>query len=143
MAKQYEASALTNRLMSWIARTGMGRTEVMTTTGRKSGEPREVPVSPLLHDGVEYIVAPYGEVGWVHNVRADPTVTLRHGFKQREVRLEEVTGSSAAVIVAEYHSREGFARPYMDVPESPTVEDFAARASQFPLFRVTTATGGT
>lgn len=109
----------------------------MTTTGRKSGEPRDVPVSPLVHEGVEYIVSPYGQVGWVRNVRANPTVTLRHGSKQRQVRLEEVTDSAGPAIVAEYHSKESFARPYMDVPEHPTVEDFAARASTFPLFKVT------
>ncbi len=137
MAKQYAASALTNRLMSGMARMGMGRTEVMTTVGRKSGEPRDVPVSPLVHDGVEYIVSPYGQVGWVHNVRANPIVILRHGSDRRQARLEEVTDSTGPLIVAEYHSRERYARPYMDVPENPTVEDFVARASIFPLFRVT------
>ncbi len=137
MAKQYEASSLTNRLMSWMARRGMGKTEVMTTTGRKSGEPREVPVTPLVHDGVEYVVSPYGQVGWVHNVRANPTVTLRHGSKQRQVLLEEMTDAPGPAIVALYHSRESYARPYMEVPENPTVEDFASRASMFPVFRVT------
>lgn len=83
------------------------------------------------------MVSPYGEVSWVHNVRANPTVTWRHGSKLRQVRLEEMSHGSGAAVVAEYHARESFARPYMDVPENPTVDDFAARSDQFPEFRVT------
>jgi hypothetical protein len=62
-------------------------------------------------------------------------VTLRLGSRQRQVRLVEVTGASAAVVAA-YHAREGFARPYMDVPEDPTFDDFVAAAGLFPVFKV-------
>jgi len=83
----------------------------MTTTGRKTGERRRVPVSPIVVEGVDYLVSPYGEVGWVHNVRADPTVTLSHGSKTRQGRLEEVTDRSGAPVVAAYHARESFSSP--------------------------------
>jgi len=136
MAKKYEVTRNVNRLMSWAARRGMGKTQLMTTTGRKSGERREVPVSPLELDGVEYLVSPYGEVSWVHNVRASASVTLRHGSKERQVRLEEITGPTAASAAAAYYQRESYARPYMDVPENPTEADFAAKAALFPVFRV-------
>jgi deazaflavin-dependent oxidoreductase (nitroreductase family) len=136
MAKEYEASQNVNRLTSWMARRGWGRTEVLITTGRSSGQLREVPVSPIEMGGSEYLVAPYGAVSWVHNVRADPNVTLRHGSKRRSVRLQEVTGDVAAETVAAYYSRESFPRPYMDVPVNPTPSDFAAKATLFPVFRV-------
>jgi len=137
MAKEYHPTKGVNRLVSWMARLGIGKSVVMTTTGRKSGQSRDVPVSPIVKDGTEYVVSPYGEVAWVHNVRANPKVMMRHGSKVRSVRLEEMTDGSGAPIVAEYHAGESFARPYMDVPENPTVEDFAARSDQFPVFRVT------
>lgn len=136
MAKKYEVTRNVNRLMSWAARRGMGKTQLMTTTGRKSGESREVPVSPLELDGVEYVVSPYGEVSWVHNVRANSSVTLRHGSKERQVRLEEITGPTAASAAAAYYQRESYARPYMDVPENPTEDDFTAKAALFPVFKV-------
>ena len=136
MAKKYEVTRNVNRLMSWAARRGMGKTQLMTTTGRKSGERREVPVSPLELDGVEYVVSPYGEVSWVHNVRANASVTLRHGSKERQVRLEEITGPNAASAAAAYYQRESYARPYMDVPENPTEDDFTAKAALFPVFKV-------
>jgi deazaflavin-dependent oxidoreductase (nitroreductase family) len=137
MVKQYEASANVNRLTSFMARRGWGRTEILTTTGWKSGGSRQVPVSPIEVGGTEYLVAPYGEVAWVRNVGADPVVTLRHGSKERQVRLEEVSGEQAAEMVAAYYERETFPRPYMDVPENPTKADFTAKAGLFPVFRVT------
>lgn len=137
MAKKYEVTGAFNRLTSVPARLGVGRTQLMTTIGRKSGEARRAPVSPVVVDGVEYLVSPYVERAWVRNVRANPMVTLRHGLKQRQVRLEEV--SDGAAVVAGYYARESFSRPYMDVPENPTVDDFAARSARFPVFRVTPA----
>jgi deazaflavin-dependent oxidoreductase (nitroreductase family) len=142
MAKQYEVNASTRRIgrmTSWMARRGMGRTEVLTTTGRKSGEQRSVPVSPIEVDGTTYLVSPYGEVGWVHNARANPAATMQHGSRQRQIRLSEAQGEAAAAVVAAYHAREGYARRYMDVPESPTIQDFLAAGDKFPVFAVTKA----
>ena len=142
MAKEYTGTPRFNKVMMWMAGKGMSRSEILTTTGRMSGEPRSVPISPLVWDGVEYLVAPYGKVGWVLNVRASPQVTLTKGKTVRAVVLEEVRGEVAASVVDAYYRRESFARPYMDVPESPTAEDFLARADQFPVFRVTESDGG-
>jgi hypothetical protein len=64
-------------------------------------------------------------------------VTLRHCSKQRQIRLEEA--SDRAAVVAGHYARESFSRPYMDVPENPTLDDFAARSAEFPVFRVTPA----
>jgi hypothetical protein len=54
------------------------------------------------------------------------------------VRLAEVSGDSASGAVAAYYARETFPRPYMDVPENPTLADFVAKAGEFPVFRVET-----
>ncbi|HEY4606865.1 MAG TPA: nitroreductase/quinone reductase family protein [Acidimicrobiia bacterium] len=143
MAKQYEVNDSTRRiarLTSWMARRGIGRTEILTTTGRASGELRPVPVSPIEVGGVEYVVAPYGLVGWVRNVRANPTATLRHGSGERHVSLQEMSPAEAAPVVAAYHAREGYARRYMDVPDNPSLEDFARAGDRFPVFKVVTTT---
>jgi hypothetical protein len=52
------------------------------------------------------------------------------------VTLKEATGEQAAAIALAYYQREAFARPYMDVPQNPTVEDFVAVAESFPVFQV-------
>lgn len=139
MVKQYRVTPVT-RLFSWIVsastKVGMGRSIVLTTTGRRSGEPRKVPVTPITQDGVQYIVAPYGHVGWVLNVRAHPTVTIERGRSVQEAALVEVTGQVPGLVKA-YYDREPFPRAFMDVPGEKTVEDFASVAERFPVFRVT------
>lgn len=139
VAKQYEVTAgvrRINRLMKWMSRRGLGGTVVLTTVGHTSGESRSVPVSPLGIDGEEDLVAPYGDVAWVQNVRANNRVTIRKGKAERSCTLSEVTGE-AGKVVAGYYARESFARPFMDVPENPSIEDFDNAASRFPVFRVT------
>jgi deazaflavin-dependent oxidoreductase (nitroreductase family) len=141
MSERYEVTAMTrwvNRITSLFARSGRGRTELLLTTGRKSGQTRLVPVSPIEIEGNEYLVAPYGEVSWVRNVRADPQATLRHGSRGREVTLHEVDGEEAAPVVAAYYSRETYPRKYMDVPADPSLDDFGRAAHRFPVFRVET-----
>lgn len=120
-----------------MAKMGIGRTMVLTTTGRRSGKERSVPVTPITVDGTDYVVAPYGSVGWVENVRAHPQATLRSGREGRAVRLVEVTNQAAEVVKA-YYDREPFPRPYMDVPADPTVDDFAQASPSFPVFRIDT-----
>ncbi|MGH8947581.1 MAG: hypothetical protein ACRDXF_01890, partial [Acidimicrobiia bacterium] len=56
--------------------------------------------------------------------------------KERQVRLEEITGPPAVSAAAAYYQRESFARPYMDVPENPAETDFAAKSALFPVFKV-------
>lgn len=135
MAREYNAPKTINRIVKFINRMGVGRSETLYSTGRKSGEQRSVPVSPIDVEGNTYIVAPYGEVGWVHNVRANPDVELGSGREVRPCRLIEVTGQAANVAQA-YWERETFPRRYMDLPEDPTLADFEAVADRFPVFRI-------
>lgn len=135
MAKEYKAPKLINRLATWLSRIGVGRSVELTTTGRKSGRQRQVPVSPITIDGTEYIVAPYGSVSWVENARANPDVVIRKGLTSRRARLVEVT-PEAAHVVAAYYDREAFPRQYMDIPDEPTEEDFEKVSGSFPVFRV-------
>lgn len=39
-------------------------------------------------------------------------------------------------MVAAHHAPESFSRPYMDVPDDPTIEDFESKRGMFPVFRV-------
>lgn len=138
MAKDYQVTT-GKRLVSWImglaARMGIGNFVVLTTRGQRSGEPRQVTLSPISdHDG-EYLVSPYGDSAWVHNVRADPTAVIRRGRQELEVRLTEVTGDKPELVKA-YYERESFARQFMDVPAEGTVDDFAAVPKRFPVFRI-------
>jgi deazaflavin-dependent oxidoreductase (nitroreductase family) len=138
MAKEYEVTT-GKRVVSWImagmARVGLGNFVVLTTKGRKSGQPRSVTVSPISDDEGRYLVSPYGDSGWVLNARADPAVIIMHGGSETRVRLIEVTGEKPELVKA-YYEREGFARQFMDVPGQATVADIASVSERFPVFRI-------
>lgn len=141
MAKKYEVTT-PKRVVTWLmaraARLGLGNFVVLVTAGRKSGAPREVTVSPISDDEGEYLVSPYGNSGWVLNVRASPTALIKRGGSETEARLVEVTGEKPELVKA-YYEREGFARQFMDVPGEATADDFASVPERFPVFRIEVA----
>jgi deazaflavin-dependent oxidoreductase (nitroreductase family) len=52
----------------------------LTTTGRKTGLPREIEIWFVLHNGRFYILAEgYHNAHWVKNIRAKPKVRVRVG----------------------------------------------------------------
>lgn len=138
MAKQYEVTPA-KRLVSWVmgqaARAGLGNFAVLSTVGRRSGQPRLVTVAPISDDEGEYLVSPYGESGWVRNVRAQPRVGMRRGGPEKPVELVDVTGQRPDLVRA-YYEREAFARRFMDLPDDPSDDDFARFAHRFPVFRI-------
>lgn len=116
-----------------LAKLGVPGLAVLTTTGRRSGLQREVPVSPITHGGATYLVSPYGQVSWVHNVRADPRAKLRRGGNVREVVLREVTEPE---VLRRYYRSQPVASRFMEIPGEGDLADFAAVAHRFPVFRV-------
>lgn len=137
VAKVYEVTT-GKRVISWLmaqmARLGIGNFAVLTTRGRKSGQHRDVTVSPIADNEGRYIVSPYGESGWVLNARANPIATLKYRGSDT-IRLVEVTGNKPELVKA-YYEREGFARQFMEVPGDATVDDFASAPERFPVFRI-------
>lgn len=52
----------------------------LTTTGRRSGQPREIEIWFTERDGRYYLLAEHGEqTSWVQNLRTNPHVTVRVG----------------------------------------------------------------
>jgi deazaflavin-dependent oxidoreductase (nitroreductase family) len=52
----------------------------LTTTGRRTGQPREIEIWFTQHDGRYYLVAEHREQAqWVQNVLARPAVSVRVG----------------------------------------------------------------
>jgi deazaflavin-dependent oxidoreductase (nitroreductase family) len=66
----------------------------LTTTGRRSGRPREIEIWFTRHRGRYYLVAEHGEAAqWVRNLRAQAGVTVRVG--------DETFRGRACVVAAE------------------------------------------
>ncbi len=120
-----------------LARLGKGPAWELTVTGRRSGEPRTVPVTPIEVGEYRYLVAPYGPVPWVHNIRAADGATLSRGGSKERITVIEVEPDEAGPVLLEYYQDlEKVVGAYFDVPEEPTVADFVAVAADHPVFRI-------
>jgi len=107
--------------------------------GRRSGRPITFPLVMAVLDGERYLVSMLGtEVAWVRNLPANGgRAVLRHG-KVEPVRLELVPVERRAPILKEYLRLAPGARPHVPVDKDAPLAAFAARAQQFPVYRVTT-----
>ena len=141
MARRYRTTGLRrlgNRLMAPLVRRGRGpeRTWLITVPGRRSGEPHTTPVNLVEDGGQRWLVAPYGAVGWVRNLRAGGRVTLTRGARAERARAVEVGPEEAAPVLRRYLADNRITRPFFDVrPDSP-LADFAAEAARHPVFRI-------
>jgi len=136
VAKTYHlgrARRLVNAMMGPLARVGLaGRhTYNLTVRGRKTGRPYTVPV--ILIEGDErWLVAPYGEVGWVRNARAAGEVELSRAGRSERLQIEEVTPEGSAPILQRYLKAVPVVRPFFDVTPHSQLADFVAEAPRHP-----------
>jgi deazaflavin-dependent oxidoreductase (nitroreductase family) len=108
----------------------------MTTYGRTSGLERTTPVNLVEADGERWLVSPYGEVGWVHNLRANGTLHLRRGRGRESLVAEEVGPEEAAPILKRYVQQVRITAPFFDARRTDPVERFVAEAGRHPVFRL-------
>jgi len=140
MAKHYNVGGqvrLVNRLVGGLTRLGLvGGTYTLTTTGRKSGLARSTPVTIATLGGRRYLVAPYGEVGWVHNARANATARLRRRGVDETIRVIEVGADEAGPVLKKYVEQIRIVRPYFDAAPDDNVAAFVTEAARHPVFRI-------
>jgi deazaflavin-dependent oxidoreductase (nitroreductase family) len=144
MAKTYRPTAgdrLANAVLGSLLRVGLGPSfmRLLTVTGRTTGQPRTTPVVPLQTDQGRWLVAPYGEVGWVRNARAAGRVTLRRGRTSETLAVTEVSPAGAVPVLREYLALKPVRRrvqPYFDVTPESSDEEFAADAAHHPVFEL-------
>ena len=74
----------------------MGPNALITIRGRKSGLPRTTPVALVEIDGRRWVIAPFGDVNWVRNLRAAGRATVSVGDRRDEVTATELTGEVRA-----------------------------------------------
>jgi len=127
-----------NTLMTSLIRAGLGgpTNYLLTTTGRRTGQLRTTPVTLIENADGRWLVSPYGNVGWVHNVRANPQVTLQRGNRTETARAEEVPPETAAPVLKQYLDHARITAPYFDVRVKDPVSAFVQEARQHPVFRL-------
>src|ERR1019366_7242104 len=127
VAKTYRLGAsrrLVNAVVGPLTRIGLAgrQTYTLTVRGRRTGRAYSTPVL-LIEDGERWLVAPYGEVGWVRNARAAGEVEISRARRSQTMGIEEVASEQAAPVLKQYLKSVPVARPFFDVtPKSPLDE---------------------
>lgn len=158
MAKQYRVNAfmrINNAVISSLLRMGInvGSFSLLTVRGRKSGKCISTPIAIFVQDQKRYLVATYGVVNWVRNLRAtggEVTLTRRrHSEKIHAIELEPAVAAPIfrkalrsgppgipAVIFRVYRSL--LVLPYLDVTENSSLEEFEREVQIHPVFLLQT-----
>jgi hypothetical protein len=93
-----------NRVVVALQRRGLalGTMRLLSVPGRKSGELRTTPVSPLVVGGERYVVGGSAQADWVKNARAAGWGVLARGREEERVRLVELPVEERAPILREF-----------------------------------------
>jgi deazaflavin-dependent oxidoreductase (nitroreductase family) len=76
---------------------------ILTTTGRKSGLPRQTPLQYEFIDGVYYAGSMRGDkADWYRNILADPRVLLKVGERQYPALAEAIDDSEQVLSFLKY-----------------------------------------
>lgn len=127
---------LGNAIVALLARVGIGPIHLLTTRNRTTGQSYTVPVVPVEQDGRRWLVAPYGTVGWVRNVRANAGVSLRHGRTTQHYVAREVGPEEAGSVLKRYVTVATKTRAQFEATVDSPAADFAAEADRHPVFEL-------
>ncbi len=130
-----------NMVMAPMVRLGIGGKScyLLTTTGRKTGQKRTTPVT-LVEIGAErWLVSPYGNVSWVHNVRALPEVSLRQGSRTEKMHAQEVGPEAAGPVLQSYVRKVPVTAPFFGAKRDDPVASFVQEAPKHPVFKLIAA----
>jgi deazaflavin-dependent oxidoreductase (nitroreductase family) len=131
-----------NKVMTGLQRLGVavGPVQVLVVPGRKSGTPRETPVTPFEVDGRWYVAAALPEADWARNVRAAGRGELRRGRLVRPVILPEVhdPGTRRTVMRTFPSAAPGGVSFYvrLGLVERADPDQFAAIADRVAVFEI-------
>lgn len=111
---------------------------VLEVRGRKSGEPRRVPVNLLSHDGATYLVAPRGETQWVRNLRAAGSGVLILGRNREGFTAVELTDADKPPVLRAYLKRwKAEVGVFFDGVSATSPDSEVQRiAPRHPVFRI-------
>ena len=129
-----------NRAVAGLTRLGVSvwGSRILEVRGRKTGEPRRVPVNVLHLEGERYLVAPRGHTQWVRNLRVAGEAQLLLGRGRERIRAVEVADADKVAILRAYLQRWKWevGQFFGGVgPEDP-VDDLQRIAPDHPVFRI-------
>ncbi len=110
---------------------------LLTVRGRKSGQPRTVPIVVIEQNGKRYLLSPFGIVDWVRNLRASGVATLTRQRRTEQVVARELPVEEAGEVLRGFFSTEGKKPPIIGsfgVTAQSSPEEFVQAAANHPAF---------
>jgi deazaflavin-dependent oxidoreductase (nitroreductase family) len=129
-----------NKVMMAVMRLGLMKNGpvVLTVPGRKSGQPRSTPITPMTVDGKRYVVAGFPGADWERNARAADTATLTEGRRSQTVRMVEMTAEEARPLLRRFPVLVPTGVSFMKnsgLVTDGTPDEFEALAGRCAVFR--------
>jgi steroid delta-isomerase-like uncharacterized protein len=93
--------------------------------------------------GTRFLVAAFGEVNWVRNLRAAGQAHLTRRRRTEAIGVVELGARAAAPILKQFlreSEKVSFIKPYFHVTPESSLADFEQEALYHPVFRVVSAT---
>jgi deazaflavin-dependent oxidoreductase (nitroreductase family) len=154
MAKHYRVTPfdrINNTIISSLLRLGVNvwSFSLLTVRGRKSGKPIETPLAIFVQEGKRYLIAPYGVVNWVRNLRAaGGEATLTRGRRTEKIYAIELEPVAAAPIFRDAVRsgppgipdaifrgyRSLVVLPYLNVTPNSSLEEYEREVATHPVF---------
>lgn len=112
---------------------------VLEVPGRRTGEPRRVPVNLLVLDDRQYLVAPRGTTEWVRNVRAnDGRLDLILGRERTHHVATELADDDKTDVLRAYLTRwkAEVGMFFEGIGPDSSDEEIRAVAGNHPVFEI-------
>ena len=128
-------------ILTALLRAGLplGSLTLLSVRGRKSGKISTLPVALVKQGDTRFLVAAFGEVNWVRNLRAAGSAQVTRGRYTEVAGVVELEAREAAPILKQFltsYHLVPFIPPYFDVtPRSPLI-NFEQEAARHPVFRI-------
>ncbi len=113
---------------------------MLTVPGRRTGEPRSTPVTPITVDGARYVIAALPNADWARNIRAAGHGELAQGRRRVAYTIREVADLDVcrSVLRAFPVQARGGVPFYvrLGLVDGPDPDQFAAVADKVAVFEL-------
>ena len=136
---------MVSTIITTLLRLGLpvGPSVLLSVRGRTSGKIYTIPIATVENSGTSFLVAAFGEVNWVRNLRAAGSAHLTRGRHTEAIGVVELGAKEAASILKQYlreNKRVSFIKPYFHVTPHSSLADFEQEALYHPVFRIVNTT---
>jgi len=133
-------------ILTTLLRIGLpvGPAVLLSVRGRTSGKIYTIPVELVESSGTSFLVAAFGEVNWVRNLRAAGQAHLTRRRRTEAIGVVELGAREAAPILKQFlreSQRVSFIKPYFHVTPHSSLADFEQEALHHPVFRIVSKKG--